>query len=54
MNPSLSQKYASKAALLVNENVAKLTTTLDRLGQQLAAGAEVESDVPPSMRSDAI
>lgn len=40
MSPSLSQKYASKAAVVVNENVARIATTLDRLGQQLGAGVE--------------
>lgn len=39
MSPSLAQKYSSTVAGLVNDNVAKLTTTLDKLEQQLAADA---------------
>lgn len=38
MNPSLSQKYSSKAAVLVDENVARATETLDKLGRQLTTG----------------
>lgn len=46
MNPSLSHKYSSKAADLVNENITRLTTTLDRLGRQLAAEADGSSALP--------
>lgn len=37
MSPSLSQNYSSKAAVLVDENVARVTNTLDKLGRQLTA-----------------
>jgi len=40
MSPSLSQNYSSKAAVLVDENVARVTNTLDKLGRQLTADEE--------------
>lgn len=37
MSRSFSQNYSSKAAVLVDENVARVTNTLDKLGRQLNA-----------------
>jgi len=40
MKPSLSQNYASKVAVLVDENIARVTATLDKLGRELTANED--------------
>lgn len=47
MSPSLSQNYSSKAAVIVDENVARVTNTLDKLGRQLAADEEGAAPANP-------
>lgn len=36
MNPSLSEKYSTKAARLVDDNVARVSSTLAQFGQQFS------------------
>jgi hypothetical protein len=47
MSPSLSQNYSLKAAAMLDENVARATDTLDRLGRQLTAGEEGTTSANP-------
>lgn len=47
MSPSLSQNYSLKAAIVLDENVARVTDTLDKLGRQLTALEEGATSANP-------